>query len=165
MHWNMEVIHAEMSALTDAARLGVSVKGGTLYCTTFPCHMCAKHIVASGLSRIVFLEPYLKSLALDLHADAIQVESGERGKYHHHPCVSFEHFYGISPRRYRELFERGRRKDKNGKSEDYIDGQKRPNIDYQNPFYNPMEELTVTHNKDFITQAITEIDQQGESVG
>jgi deoxycytidylate deaminase len=50
------VVHAEMSALADAARLGISVQDATLYCTTFPCHMCAKHLVAAGLSKIVFLE-------------------------------------------------------------------------------------------------------------
>jgi deoxycytidylate deaminase len=157
-------VHAEMSALTDAARLGIAVKGGILYCTTFPCHMCAKHIVASGISKVVFLEPYPKSLALDLHTDSIQVESGERGNYQNYPFVSFEHFYGISPRRYRELFERGRRKDKNGKLQNYIDGQKRPNIDYTNPFYNQMEEQTVKDNTDIITKAIAEIDQREESI-
>ena len=62
------VVHAEMCALTDAARLGHSVRDGTLYCTTFPCHMCAKHIVASGIEKVVFLEPYPKSLAFDLHS-------------------------------------------------------------------------------------------------
>lgn len=36
------IIHAEMSAICDAARLGKSIKGATLYCTTFPCHICAK---------------------------------------------------------------------------------------------------------------------------
>jgi hypothetical protein len=123
-----------------------------------------KHIVASGISKVVFLEPYPKSLALDLHTDSIQVESGERGNYQNYPCVSFEHFYGISPRRYRELFERGRRKDKNGKLQNYIDGQKRPNIDYTNPFYNQMEEQTVKDNTDIITKAIAEIDQREESI-
>ena len=44
------MIHAEMSAITDAARLGHSVDKCTLYCTTFPCHMCTKHIVASGIT-------------------------------------------------------------------------------------------------------------------
>jgi deoxycytidylate deaminase len=67
-------VHAEMSALCDAARCGCSVKGAILYCTTFPCHMCAKHIVAAGIAKVVFLEPYPKSLAFDLHADSIQVK-------------------------------------------------------------------------------------------
>jgi deoxycytidylate deaminase len=55
-------VHAEMAALTDAARTGRSVQGAVLYCTTFPCHMCAKHLVAAGISKVIFLEPYPKSL-------------------------------------------------------------------------------------------------------
>ena len=71
------VIHAEMSAICDAARLGRSLQNATLFCTTFPCHMCAKHIIASGISRVIFLEPYPKSLATsDLHADAVLIEGG-----------------------------------------------------------------------------------------
>jgi deoxycytidylate deaminase len=38
------VVHAEMCAICDAARLGRSVKGATLFVTTFPCHNCTKHI-------------------------------------------------------------------------------------------------------------------------
>ena len=102
--------------------------------------MCAKHLISSGIAKVVFLEPYPKSLAFDLHADAIQVESGDRGRYHSYPSVQFEHFYGISPRRYRELFERGRRKDVSGRFQDYVDGNPRPNIDYKNPFYNSLEQ-------------------------
>jgi deoxycytidylate deaminase len=55
------IIHAEMSAITDAARLGIEIKDSTLYCTTFPCQICAKHIVAAGLDTVVCLEPYPKS--------------------------------------------------------------------------------------------------------
>lgn len=51
------IIHAEMSSICDAARLGRSIHGSTLFSTTFPCHMCAKHIVASGIGKVVFLEP------------------------------------------------------------------------------------------------------------
>ena len=35
------IIHAEMSAICDAARVGRSVKDAVLYCTTFPCHICS----------------------------------------------------------------------------------------------------------------------------
>jgi deoxycytidylate deaminase len=72
------VVHAEMGALSDAARLGHQVKDGVLYCTTFPCHLCAKHIVAAGIARVIFLEPYPKSLAPHLHSDSISVEGGDR---------------------------------------------------------------------------------------
>jgi len=74
------IVHAEMSAITDAARLGRSVKDSVLYVTTFPCHMCAKHIVAAGTRKVVFLEPYPKSLASELHGDSIQIEGSDRGR-------------------------------------------------------------------------------------
>ena len=45
------MVHAEMNALSDAARLGRSVSGATMFVTTFPCHNCAKHIIASGISE------------------------------------------------------------------------------------------------------------------
>jgi deoxycytidylate deaminase len=69
------VVHAEMLAVCDAARLGRSVKGATLYCTTFPCHNCTKHILASGVKRVVYMEPYPKSRAKDLHPDEIEIEA------------------------------------------------------------------------------------------
>ncbi len=46
-------VHAEMSALMDASRRTISVKNGILFCTTFPYHVCAKHIIASGIKKIV----------------------------------------------------------------------------------------------------------------
>jgi deoxycytidylate deaminase len=68
------IVHAEMAALTDACRLGSSLRGATLYCTTFPCHMCARHIVASGIERVVYIEPYPKSMAAKLYPDSISVD-------------------------------------------------------------------------------------------
>jgi deoxycytidylate deaminase len=134
------VVHAEMSALADAARLGTSVMGGTLFCTTFPCHLCAKQIIAAGLAKVVFLEPYPKSLAADLHSDAICVEGGDRGHYQSYPRVEFEHFCGVTPRRYREIFERGKRKkDKDGSFIDYMNGEPSPIVDIKYPFYHELE--------------------------
>ena len=73
-----------------------------LYCTTFPCHICAKHIVASGIGRVVYLEPYPKSYAAELHKDSIDVDPEEPTHR-----VRFEAFIGVSPYRYRDLFEKG----------------------------------------------------------
>ncbi len=109
------MIHAEMSAITDAARLGRPLQGATLFTTTFPCHMCAKHIVAARIANVVFLEPYPKSLASELHSDSIHIEGQSREQFDSFPSVNFSHFYGISPRRYRDLFERGSRKDEDGR--------------------------------------------------
>jgi cytidine deaminase len=98
--------HGEMAALIDASCRGVSVCGCTLYTTTFPCHNCAKHIISAGIKRVVYVEPYPKSRAKDLHGDAICLGSREEqsrdgpvgGK------VGFEPFVGIAPSRYLELF-------------------------------------------------------------
>jgi Deoxycytidylate deaminase len=137
------IVHAEMSAISDAARLGIPVRNSVLYTTTFPCHMCAKHIVASGIDEVVFLEPYPKSLAPRLHADSIEFEGQERGEYGSYPSVGFKHFYGVTPRRYREFFERSRRKDKSGKFEPYQSGKPRPLLDIKSPFYAQLEEAVL----------------------
>lgn len=119
------IVHAEMSALSDAARLGISVEGGTIFCTTFPCHMCSKHIVASGVSKVIFLEAYPKSLTADLHSDSVKIEGTSRGPYDRFPSVNFVPFFGITPTRYKELFSRQKRK-KDGRFEKYRDGFPRP---------------------------------------
>jgi deoxycytidylate deaminase len=43
-------VHAEMEALLCCARSGVSPRFGSLFTTTFPCHNCAKHIIAAGIN-------------------------------------------------------------------------------------------------------------------
>lgn len=128
------VIHAEMSAIVDAARAGRSTKNTTLHCTTFPCHMCAKHIVGAGIDSVYFLEPYPKSLVSDLHNDSVVVEGSDRGHYSTYPAVKFEHFYGVAPRRYRELFERGSRKE-NGYFKKWLNSGPAPNLNVTSPSY------------------------------
>lgn len=109
-------VHAEMAALMSAARLGISVKDATLYCTTFPCHMCARHIVASGIKRVVYIEPYPKSKAKQLHQDSISVDPSTPSSDH----VNFEPFEGVSPRQYQEIFDvRESRKDAQGRTTDW----------------------------------------------
>jgi len=132
------IVHAEMSALSDAARLGISVAGGTLFCTTFPCHMCSKHIVASGMAKVVFLEPYPKSLTADLHSDSVKIEGTSRGSYDRFPSVDFIPFFGITPARYRELFTRAKRK-KDGAFSPYRDGFPRPIVSSLMPAYLELE--------------------------
>jgi cytidine deaminase len=99
-------VHAEMGALTDASRRGVTVRGATLFVTTFPCHHCARHVVASGIDRVVFIHPYPKSLAMDLHSDAIELRDYEPGA----EKVAFESFRGVAPRQYMTLFTMSERK-------------------------------------------------------
>ena len=143
------IVHAEMAAITDAARLGRPLLGSVLYCTTFPCHMCAKHIVAAGIGRVIFLEPYPKSLAAELHSDSIRIEGGDRGHFQDYPAADFEHFNGITPRRYREFFERGSRKGRSGEVLDYVDGIPRPFVDIKAPFYAELERLALRRIDDW----------------
>ncbi|MFJ1253848.1 anti-phage dCTP deaminase [Cupriavidus sp. CuC1] len=115
-------VHAEMEAIISLARGGgTGLTDAVLYSTTFPCHSCARHIVAAGIKRVYYIEPYEKSLAKSLHSDAIQFdteESGagagtrrEAGTEH----VKFIHFEGIAPRQYLRFFTMNSRKDRTGK--------------------------------------------------
>ena len=51
-------VHAEQNALMQAAKIGVSVDGATLYCTHQPCTICTKLIINAGIKRIVYKFPY-----------------------------------------------------------------------------------------------------------
>lgn len=116
------VVHAEMDALLSCGRAGIPTSGSTIYCTTFPCHNCAKHIIASGVQRVVYVEPYPKSRALDFHSESIKLKSEfEDTTPDHKDTVAFEPFIGIGPRRFLDLFSMSlgggaklKRKDKGG---------------------------------------------------
>jgi len=114
------VVHAEMEAILSCARIGVSTVNASLYCTTFPCHNCAKHIIDAGIERVVYVEPYPKSRALDLHSEAISLKTS----FDNQPetnRVTFEPFTGVGARRFLDLFSMSlgggsklKRKDKQG---------------------------------------------------
>ena len=108
-------IHAEMDAIISVARNGsASLKGASLYTTLFPCHICARHIIASGIKEVYYIEPYEKSLALDLHFDSICLEPSESNQSTDR--VIFQHFEGVAPRQYLNLFRAADdRKDDTGK--------------------------------------------------
>jgi len=95
-------VHAEMEALLSCARTHGNARGATIYTTLFCCHNCAKHIVAAGIKRVVYIEPYLKSKAIELHDDAISMRFfDEKDEY---SAVCFEPFVGVGPRRFFDLF-------------------------------------------------------------
>jgi Deoxycytidylate deaminase len=63
-------VHAEQNAIIQAAKLGVSVEGATLYCTHQPCVICAKMIVNSGISRVIYRHGYPDEFALKIFKEA-----------------------------------------------------------------------------------------------
>lgn len=93
--------HAEIVAITSAARRGIPVQDATLYCTTMPCHECTRAIVAAGIRRVVYVEPYAKSRGTVLLAHAVTDErrDGDRpGR------IRMELFSGIAHHRFADLF-------------------------------------------------------------
>ena len=110
-------VHAEMHAIISGSQLsGDKMVGGKLFCTTYPCHNCAKHIIASGIKEVYYIEPYIKSLCIILHNDAITEDENDENK------VRILIFDGVAPKKYLNFFTKiSERKDKFGKitSKDY----------------------------------------------
>lgn len=91
--------HAEMNALFSAQRSQSNIKNSVLYSTTFPCHNCCKHLISAGVREVVYLEPYKKSSASELHGHEIT--------YNHHEKntkVYFRTFLGVTHNRFEDLF-------------------------------------------------------------
>ena len=54
----IRTIHAEQNAICQAAKMGVSIDGATLYCTMTPCAICTRLIVNSGVAHVRCLKHY-----------------------------------------------------------------------------------------------------------
>lgn len=63
--------HAEQNAITQAAKMGISIDGGDAYVTTKPCTTCMKLFINSGIKRVFYLEEYENPLS-----DVIAKEAG-----------------------------------------------------------------------------------------
>jgi len=62
--------HAEMNAITQAAKHGVSLDGSTAYVTNTPCTTCAKALVGAGIRRVVVFSDYHSTLAEKFFSEA-----------------------------------------------------------------------------------------------
>ena len=130
-------VHAEMEAIVSVSRLGNgSTLGATLYTTTFPCHNCARHIVAAGIERVIYVEPYAKSLALDLHKDSITIDEECDDK------VKFLQYEGFAPRTSLKLFSSvDRERKENGRFVEANPKSAKP------IFASPLDSYTMTENR------------------
>lgn len=131
------VVHAEMNAICDAARIGQPIKEAMLICTTFPCHNCTKHILTAGIKRVIYMEPYPKSRAKELHFNEIELEKDNPAR------VSFVPFLGIAPNRYRDIFSKGKRKSKGVANRWYYE-EPCPMIDTLTPKYIEYEKYAIS---------------------
>lgn len=128
-------VHAEMAVITDAARRGVPLQDAVMYGTTFPCHNCAKNIVAAGVKEVVYIEPYPKSQVERLFSDSIAMDRQSAGK------VRFLPFVGIAPHRFSDFFEITDRKGTQGKVRKWDDMRmsSRPRVPSDPASYIPLE--------------------------
>lgn len=93
-------VHAEMNAIIiGSQQTGDRMRGGNLFCTTFPCHNCARHIIMSGIKKVYYIEPYPKSLCLDLHKDAITENEEESDK------VQLLMYEGVAPKSFIKFYQ------------------------------------------------------------
>lgn len=104
-------VHAEMEALMAACRQGISTLGSRMFVTTEPCHPCTRHLLSAGVDEVQYIEPYPKSLALQLHGDAITQKakgwlppSQARAAHDPSPKMLFRPFVGVAPRLYARAF-------------------------------------------------------------
>ena len=104
-------IHAEMHAIIIGSQMTSNkMVNGNLYCTTYPCHNCARHIILAGIKNIYYIEPYKKSLGIKLHGDALTEDEKDQIK------VRILAYDGVAPRRYLEFFSmKLERKSKDGR--------------------------------------------------
>ena len=69
-HELCRAIHAEQNAIIQAATLGQSIEGASIYITHQPCSICSKMIINAGIDRIVVDEGYPDELATNLLEEA-----------------------------------------------------------------------------------------------
>ena len=54
----IRTVHAEQNAIAQAAKLGVSLHGGTVYAHMTPCYVCGKILINSGIKKIIASKDY-----------------------------------------------------------------------------------------------------------
>ena len=67
-------VHAEQNALCDCAKRGVSCKDSTVYVTHYPCIICTRLLLASGIKRIKYIDNYKNDNLVKYFCDQLNVE-------------------------------------------------------------------------------------------
>ena len=129
-----------MHAILNAGKLsGDKMIEGKLFVTTYPCHSCARHIVAAGITEVYYIEPYRKSLAVRLHNDTISEKANDNTK------VRLLPFKGVAPSRYLDLFKvpADSRKNKSGQIVKILPKDARPRLEMSMEAFPTLEGLVV----------------------
>ncbi len=74
-------VHAEQNAICQAAKLGISLEGATLYCTHQPCVICCKLIINAGIKKVIYNEGYPDDFSMEIFKEAgVEVIKYEESK-------------------------------------------------------------------------------------
>lgn len=168
------VVHAEMEALLSCARRGIPTVEATVYVTTYPCHNCGKHIIAAGIRKVVFIEPYEKSLARENHDEVIRINypqpnpPAENAGEAQNRWVDFEPFFGVGPRRFLDLFSMtlsvGDELIRKNKSGTVIEWEaKEPRIKMRPPSYLEAEQIAAAKYQAIFAQSSQSAPSVGEA--
>jgi deoxycytidylate deaminase len=102
------IAHAEMAAICTAARRGTAIRNTVMYSNTYPCHECARLIIAAGITKVVYVDPYPKSQVQQMFREEVSEGPSEMLG-----TVAFEPFEGVAPRLFQQVFRMSpRRRDK-----------------------------------------------------
>lgn len=127
--------HAEIAAIIDAAKLGISVRDASLYTTTFPCHLCAKEIINAGFSKVIYLEAYPKSKNKELYPKLIDFDPTYSSS-----LLPFSFYSGVGPKRFMYVYSTKNKK----KVTEYP-----PLLAYErSAYYNQKEEDIISYLRD-----------------
>lgn len=69
-HELCRALHAEQNAIIQAANLGISTQGSTMYVTLQPCSICAKMMINAGVVRLVYQGVYPDEMSLSMLKEA-----------------------------------------------------------------------------------------------
>jgi dCMP deaminase len=86
----VRTVHAEQNAITQAARLGIALEGGTLYCRMTPCRTCAMLIINCGIERVVCEYKYHAGT----ESEAMFQEAGVELQYLHEEILKYNNQQG-----------------------------------------------------------------------
>jgi deoxycytidylate deaminase len=86
-------LHAEENAILQTSVIGgMGVNGGKIYTTTYPCELCAKKIYQANIKKVVYTEPYPRSISRDVF-----FQDGTRK-------IEFDQFEGVKSQSYFRLY-------------------------------------------------------------
>ena len=67
-------VHAEQNAICDCAKRGVSCDGATAYITHYPCIICLRLLLTSGIKDIKYLEDYKNDELVEVFCNQLNIK-------------------------------------------------------------------------------------------